>query len=187
MAFNFLNSKGQLSVEFIFILITMLLFVETIIQPNILEAEKISKEMFGLGYTALAAEKIVNAIDLVQASGGETRQTINIYVPENAKIKCYEFGPLVTPISDQNSIKFEYTLPSGNVSDKCPDGTGLPGTLCKKQLRPLTKAGITCGAGFTSTTEIGSIVKIIDAKAQLNIQVSKNSINPAAPVEIKVV
>lgn len=178
-----LKQKGQLSVEFALILITIILYITTLVQPTLIFSEEISKETFGLGYITLAAEKIVNTIDFVQSSGGETRQTINIFVPENGRIYCHGIGESME--TDQNKIVFDLNLTSGLPSglpsnnDPCPKENGTGNPTCHKEFSPQTRAGIECGVGFPAEG--------VPGPAQLNVQISKTSNNTVEPVEIKLI
>ncbi|MEK6942233.1 MAG: hypothetical protein AABW85_05235 [archaeon] len=186
MANDFLGTKGQLSVEFVLILVVILLYVSTLIQPKIVQFQGISEETFGLGYTSLAANKIVNAIDLVQLSGKDTVQTITIFVPENGYIICKGYGSVI-PATDQNTITFKYTLTSkispptdATGASLCPLDTYYGDDTCVKKLVPQSGAGINCGVGFTNQQPAPN--------AQLlRVQITKTSSNPAEPVEIKLV
>lgn len=182
MANDILGTKGQLSVEFVLIMVVILLYVSTLIQPKIVQFQGISNETFGLGYTSLAANKIVNAIDLVQLSGKDTVQTITVFVPENGYIICKGYDSVI-PLSDQNTITFKYVLTSKiettAVTTYCPFDAIYGDDTCSKKLWPQSGAGIKCGLGFKNQTPVPNSL--------LRVQVTKTSSNPAEPVEIKLV
>ena len=178
MANDILGKKGQLSVEFVLIMVMILLYVSTLIQPKIVQFQGISGETFGLGYTSLAANKIINAIDLVQLSGKDTVQTITVFVPENGNIICNGTGAL--PV-DQNTITFKYVLTSRiggtAVTTYCPEELGQ--YTCIKKLSPQSGAGINCGSGFNSLAGV--------SHGSFRFQITKTSSGPVEPVEIKLV
>ncbi len=194
MASIVLTQKGQLSVEFVLILVVILLYVATLIQPNIVTFESISKETFGLGYTSLAANKLVNAIDLVQMSGKDTVQTITMFLPEHGSIKCMD-NIAGIPQIDQNSIKFVYLLnqqlaengrePIAPPEGYCPPTfAGGDDYTCTKKIKPQSGAGILCSTGFTGTGFPGTIG--VPGPSLLKVKISKTSADPVVPVTIEI-
>lgn len=94
MEFAFLRAKkGQASIEFILLILLMLLYVQTIIQPSILISAESASGTMGLGETRFAGEKIANAINYIGTSGGLAKETIRVYVPKGAELFCKEDPP----------------------------------------------------------------------------------------------
>jgi len=84
------GNRGQAAIEFIFLVAVMLLFIQTIIQPNVNLAVDSAKEVARLAEARLAAEKIANTTNLVGTLGIDTKQTITVFVPAGSKVLCKE-------------------------------------------------------------------------------------------------
>lgn len=83
-------ARGQVSIEFILILLLMLLYISTLILPNIELAQSASEEIIGLSQTRVATEKITDTANQVALSSTYAKQTIKAFVPKNAVINCQE-------------------------------------------------------------------------------------------------
>ncbi len=116
MEFGFLikNRKGQASIEFMLLLIVMLLYIQLIIMPSIDISSKSANDIMRLGEARFAAEKLANTIDYVASSSGESKQTIKLFVPEDATIICNFNNP------EGKSIDFEVKI--SEETKECPDG-----------------------------------------------------------------
>lgn len=80
--------KGQMAIEFILIVILMLLYIQTIILPSIDIAEASVDDSTRVAQARFAAERFSSTISYVKAVNGESRKTINIYVPDDTSLKC---------------------------------------------------------------------------------------------------
>lgn len=105
-------SKGQVSVEFMIILSVLLLYISVLILPNAQLAMDSSGEVAGLGQARLAAEKITDTANLVSLSGANAKQTIKVFVPKYATVKC---NGIETPDMSYAEISFEFSHP--NIQD----------------------------------------------------------------------
>lgn len=83
-----MKCKGQVALEFMMLLIIMLLYVQLIIIPNIEISAAAVEDTARLGEARFAAEKVVNAVNYMAITSGESKQTVSIFVPENAKLIC---------------------------------------------------------------------------------------------------
>ncbi len=80
--------RGQASIEFLLIMLVGILYLSTIIVPNVENAESRVKDISALSKLTVSADKLVNSIQFVSLAGDGTRQTIQIAVPENSEFKC---------------------------------------------------------------------------------------------------
>ena len=103
MEFPFLKMKGQISIEFIIILVIMLIYIQTMIQPMMDASINSTQEVNALGQTRSATEKLVNAVDFVALSASSTKQQIHFYLPANVTLSCNDTGN-----------EFSFSLPFGD-------------------------------------------------------------------------
>jgi len=68
MAFSRLNKRGQTSVEFLFLFLIMLIYVNTTVYPNMNISRAYIEETHRLGQARLAIKQIANAVTEVAAS-----------------------------------------------------------------------------------------------------------------------
>ncbi|HIH08170.1 MAG: hypothetical protein J4224_01835 [Candidatus Diapherotrites archaeon] len=113
--FSVKGNRGQAAIEFIFLVAVMLLFIQTIIQPNVNLAVDSAKEVARLAEARLAAEKIANTTNLVGTLGIDTKQTITVFVPAGSKVLCKEAT---------KKIGFETELINTDLSHPACDATG---------------------------------------------------------------
>ena len=85
---NIHMKKGQASIEFLLTLLIALIYISTIIQPNVDASQSAITDVANLSKLTISQEKITNAIEYVNLSGKGTRQTMQIIVPKDATLKC---------------------------------------------------------------------------------------------------
>ncbi len=129
-----MKNQGQLSLEFMLVLVVSIAYVNAIIIPNIDFGRDTINEIYGLGQAKLAAQKLANTVNSLSVQSSDAKQTIAINLPKNAKINC---------VAVTNQIELTYYL-TGEPSDLCqedipsPPGTGKK-TKCITTIP--TKAG----------------------------------------------
>ncbi len=84
------NVKGQTSIEFMLLIVITLLYIQTVISPNINEALTSVSDTTRVGEARLATEKLANAINYVAASNSESKTTVNLFIPDRTVILCDE-------------------------------------------------------------------------------------------------
>ena len=127
-------NKGQISLEFMLLISIMLLYISTIILPNVEIASSAAKEVAGVSQGRLAAEKIVDTANFISLSGINSRQTIKIYIPQNASIDCDEVG------LTSADINFTYVLQNTEPITAC----NPPSNVCEKLLRTVSGQAFQC-------------------------------------------
>ena len=85
-----LNSSGQTSVEFLFLFLIMLFYLQTVIQPSVTEASNAVIAVNKVGQAKLAAMKVANAVNEVTALSGESSKTIWVFLEPDTNIWCVE-------------------------------------------------------------------------------------------------
>ncbi|MDO8538771.1 MAG: hypothetical protein Q7S21_07885 [archaeon] len=82
--------KGQVSVEFMLLIVIVLLYIQTVIQPSLQIAANSVNDSVRVGQARFAVEKIANAVEFAQSTYGTTKQTIKILIPKDSEIECFE-------------------------------------------------------------------------------------------------
>ncbi len=85
-----LNSTGQTSVEFLFIFMIMLFYLEIVIQPNVRDASESIIAVNRIGQAKMNAMKLANAINEATALGGESSKSIWLFLGDNTSVWCDE-------------------------------------------------------------------------------------------------
>ncbi len=143
MEFNV--KKGQTSIEFMLLIVVTLLYIQTVINPNVNEALTSVSDTARVGEARLATEKLANAVNYVAASNSESKTTVNLFIPDRTIIMCDEIN---------NRLRYETVIDS-NIA-KCGILDGNPAN-CDKNFELNPTINLTCSVPpFNSS-------KIIDA------------------------
>ncbi|MDO8625372.1 MAG: hypothetical protein Q7R47_04790, partial [Candidatus Diapherotrites archaeon] len=109
------SAQGQLSIEFMLVVVVSIVYLNTVIFPQVAFGQTVLSEIDGLAQTRTSANQIVNAINALAIQSPNAKQTLTVLIPKNALITCD---------NTNKKIGFEYTLQS-EPSEKCdPDTTG---------------------------------------------------------------
>jgi len=100
--------KGQTSIEFMLLIVISLLYIQTVISPNVNESLLSVSDTARVGQARLATEKLTNAINYVAASNSESKTTVNLFIPDRTIITCDE---------SNKRISYQTTI-DGNIA-KC--------------------------------------------------------------------
>lgn len=119
--------RGQASIEFILLIMLMLLYIQTLILPEIDIGRSAAKGAIGLGEARFAAEKIVNAVNYVGSSSGEAKETISVFVPKGAVLQCE---------SDGITVKDYEIVVQKNIDGTCASVQGAVGCISENAPRP---------------------------------------------------
>jgi len=138
--FDKLNSKGQLSVEFILILLVVLILIEVIILPLRDYSEASIKDITAISYLESNVNKIEQAIaDLNTYSEGKLE--VNLHIPEDSNfylISTYFFN-----INMYSDILYSYNLKSNDVNVPGCDVNGC------FRIKPVAKLDLNSGIDIT--------------------------------------
>ena len=127
MSFN----KGQASIELILLLVVILLLVQTIIIPSRDVAKKSAEDVSSMAIVRSQAQKLANAIELVDSSASGAKQTIHLMIPQHSYLFCstdgksieFEIAPLL-----EKPIACDYS-PDNDTTDSYCGGKILLNTL----------------------------------------------------------
>jgi uncharacterized protein (UPF0333 family) len=167
MATKSISSKAQTSVEFLFVFIVMLIYVQTILIPAVDKGVHSAVDIQAMARTRMSAERLANSIMEVANTTGDSEKYIWIYLPDNqaqknelgasindvrnvpgyGKIWCNESPPRI----DYNAyLYFTDNLPVSNKNCE-PYFTGEPDLntilICSGSIPVQLPPGITLNCG----------------------------------------
>jgi uncharacterized protein (UPF0333 family) len=113
MVFNYINinKKGQLSVEFILIILVILVLIETIILPLRDYSQNSLQDVSSIAYLENAKDKIISTVNIAQAYS-EVKLNVKFYIPEDVNFYLLDFQ------NGDSNILYTYKLKSGDISVK---------------------------------------------------------------------
>lgn len=99
--------KGQTSIEFMLLIVISLLYIQTVISPNVNESLLSVSDTARVGQARLATEKLTNAVNYVASSNSESKTTVNLFIPDRTVITCDESNKRISyqTIIDANIAK----------------------------------------------------------------------------------
>lgn len=132
--------KGQSSIEFMLLIVLILLYIQTIVQPVIAEGTRSLNDVMRVGQARFAAERIANAINYVNAAGEANKETIETFIPGRTRIYCNEADKLIRFVAeiDSNIPQCAY---DGKPQDCDKNFALISGISLKCDLGPCSSAG----------------------------------------------
>jgi hypothetical protein len=82
------NKRGQISIEFILIILIALIYIHSVVQPTATIASQSTEDVTRLSQAKLAAQKLAAGINQLGANQSDGRKTISLFVPKNSSIEC---------------------------------------------------------------------------------------------------
>lgn len=83
-----LNKKGQVALEFIFLISIAMVYLSAVVLPSFEIAKNSASDVTELAQARMSAEKLANTIDAVASSSNGAKQTIILLVPPRTTMKC---------------------------------------------------------------------------------------------------
>ncbi|HLD58833.1 MAG TPA: hypothetical protein VI977_04305 [archaeon] len=121
------NSRGQVSIEFIFLLLFIIIYITAVVMPMVNFSNNSAEEISRLGNAKIAAQKIAGTIDSVGLSPNSAKSTISVFLPEKSAITC-ESGSI-----DYSAEMLNTWNPNDPAS--CPAGAT---NCCATTINPVT-------------------------------------------------
>jgi len=122
-----MRQKGQISIEFMLLLLFVIIFIGAVIMPGVSIATSSAEDVARVSQARLAVEKIANSVEEIASLGGDARKTVHIFVPQDAEIHCDEGSKeIFFEIRIGEKIAKEYT------PNECPSTGG--NNCCEKPL-----------------------------------------------------
>ena len=133
-----LKSKGQISIEFILIILIVLIYIHSVIQPTAKAAAQSTEDVARLAQTKLAAQKLGAAINELQANQSDGKKTIELFVPKDGTVTCN---------GSANVIEFSATMSSLRNPQGCTN------KVCSGSVKLITGAGsgLSCFGGSNAS------------------------------------
>ncbi|MDP6671332.1 MAG: class III signal peptide-containing protein, partial [archaeon] len=89
MGANFLkNKKGQISIEFILIMLIAIIYIYSVIQPTLQISAQSTEDVARISNVKLSAQKLAGTINQLEANASEGRRTIDLFIPDGSYIEC---------------------------------------------------------------------------------------------------
>ncbi|MDP2974139.1 MAG: hypothetical protein Q8N60_03750 [Candidatus Diapherotrites archaeon] len=83
-----MNKRGQVSIEFILLIVITLVYIYGTVWPLINDAIVAAEDVQRVSDTKISAQKLANAINEAAAGSGESKRTIHLLIPNDASIEC---------------------------------------------------------------------------------------------------
>jgi len=111
-----MKNKGQVILEFIFIILIVVIYVFTVTKPFIDNSQNTITDIDALTRTNNETNKLVDSINKIYLLGNGSRETLELFVPINGQIICN---------SADNNIGFIVALNDGTTHEHslCPNNT----------------------------------------------------------------
>lgn len=105
-----MDSRGQASAEYIFLILIFLIVLVTVTVPFAGKAITSSQNVSVTSDAQTALSTIVNAVDVVYANGPGAKRTVNVYIPQDTTLH-YSNNVLML---DLNGIPVNASVPDVN-------------------------------------------------------------------------
>jgi hypothetical protein len=171
-----MHSRGQASIEFIFVLVFMFVLLVGVILPLGLKFQSSLDDVGRAGAVASGVKQVQYTLGLMTSTHAGGRQVVGFFIPRDSNFSCDPSGntlsvslPLALPVFDTN----------GSVPSSCVQLTDDPSysMRCVKQILVPFSVDLTCGgsatdsfvietggAGFTQDFAFGSTYNSLQPK-----------------------
>lgn len=122
-----MDSRGQASVEYIFLILIFLIVLTAVTVPLAGNAISSSQNVSITSDAQTALSTIVNAVNVVYANGPGSVRTVNVYIPQdtninyNANVLAINLNDIPVSASDPSTLK-------PNVNSRVPYAITINGT-----------------------------------------------------------
>jgi uncharacterized protein (UPF0333 family) len=82
-----LDKRGQVSVEYLLVVLVLILILSVITIPLIGESIDSSNDVSDASDAKVATDTLANAADVVYANGPGAKRTVSFYIPQNGALK----------------------------------------------------------------------------------------------------
>jgi len=137
--------RGQASIEFIFLVLIVIVYLTTVVIPLSKEAQDSISDVDSVARANNETQKIANTINDVFLLGEGSKQTLAVFLPEDTIIYC----------KDKN-ISFEATLKQLPYPAQCSSGK------CVKVFTFSTSTLLTCNTNYLTP---GKTILTVEKKA----------------------
>jgi len=104
-----MKTKGQASIEFMFLILISIVYITTVVVPMAKNAQGLVYDTENISRTNSEAQKIVNAITNISMQSAGSRETVTVFIPADSNITC---SSSKISFATTLSIKERATIPS---------------------------------------------------------------------------
>jgi len=113
--------KGQVALEFIFIILVIIVYLFTVTKPLTENASEAAKDIEAITRTNLETQKVVNSINRLAMMGDGSQETISIFTPAKSTIRCFPDGNVGFSVVISDKVKpFPLSCPTGTCDKNFP-------------------------------------------------------------------
>jgi uncharacterized protein (UPF0333 family) len=127
-----MDSRGQVSAEYIFLILVFLIVLTTVTVPFAGEAISSSQNVSVTSDAKTALSTIANAVNVVYSNGPGAKRTVNVYFPQGTPLAYDDTNKVLTlglqGIPENASVP---DVPKENVQVSVPYAVTVDGTVSK--------------------------------------------------------
>ena len=142
------GQKGQVSIEFILILVFVIIYITTVISPLVNLANNSAEEVSRIGNAKIAAQKIADAVNSLSIAPSEAKTTIKIFLDHLSAVRCDKSNPAEPKITFEAAIVDKTANPKPCVSPEttncCPTPAAATDPLICNGEVPVSTSNFTC-------------------------------------------
>jgi len=151
-----LNNRAQVSIEFIIIIVISLIYINTVTNPLLITTSTAAaQDVKKVGDAKIAAQTLANAVNSAVANSGESRKTVQLFLPAETGLSC-----------DMANQEIDYSATIANLYCRQPAvtcaysgagacTTGVGSFQCVGSVKLIASSGgLTCPAAMASPAEI---------------------------------
>lgn len=163
--------------EFILIVLIALIYIHSVIQPNVEISSKSADDVTRLSQAKIAAQKLSSAINELEANQSDGKKTITLLVPKNSSVRCDILGNKIFFSTTMSSIKSPPLCVDEPKDGTCDQGFGCIDRTCTGFFEIFSGANLACDLDGAGNPEILTgndveLAKIAVTKTLTGISVS---------------
>ncbi|MDD3083957.1 MAG: hypothetical protein PHP82_02965 [Candidatus ainarchaeum sp.] len=132
--------KGQVAIEFIFIILIIVIYLFGVTKPILENAQGVIEDIENISKANYATQQLADTTNKISLLGVGSKETITLFIPKNAKILCNDFNfgfeveinktgnNTTVSICEENICKKEFKIREGIELD-CMDQNFLYGIV----------------------------------------------------------
>ncbi len=89
-----MNNRGQAAIEFIFIILIVVVYLFSVTKPLIESTQSTITDIQNITLANNETQKIVNSVNKISLLGNSSKETLQLFIPENSFVGCYNDGTI---------------------------------------------------------------------------------------------
>lgn len=144
------RSRGQTTIEYLLVFVVVLTFFQFSLGTRITDSGGAGIDVKDTGQAAVAAERLANAVLRVHAAADGAKESVWVFVPENAVLHCRGTGAPATPpyavwFEVQTSRELRLSNCSGTDAPPADSELAVSGPVCWREILFPPDVTISCG------------------------------------------